>query len=41
MSINDYLSILSVGTVGGLGTALLVLAVSHLIGGIIYRLHNV
>lgn len=41
MSINDYLSILSVGTVGGLGTALLAFAASHLIGGIIYRFHNV
>lgn len=41
MSINDYLDILSIGTVGGLGAALLVLAVSHLIVGIIYRFHNV
>lgn len=41
MSIEDYLSILSMGTIAGLGVALLLVAVVFAVGGLIDSITHV
>lgn len=41
MSVEDYLSILSMGTIAGLGVALLLIAIVFAVGGLIENITHV